>query len=43
MASIDYVPQELVRVFLSAAPEVLGEDFNAALDLGGRVKGEIEG
>ena len=43
MASIDDVAQELVRVLLSTDPEMLGEDFKAALDLGRRVKDEIKG
>lgn len=43
MASIDDVPQELVGILLSAEAEVLGEYFDTALDLGRRVKGEIEG
>ena len=42
MASIDDVAQELVRVLLSTEPEMLGEDFKAALDLGRRVEGEVE-
>ena len=42
MAGVDDVAEELVRVLLAAAAEVLGEDPDAALDLGRRVVREIQ-
>lgn len=42
MAGVDDVAEELVRVLLTAAAEVLGEDPETALDLGRRVVREIE-
>ena len=42
VAGVDYVPEELVCVFLAATAEVLGEDPDTALDLGRRVVREIQ-
>lgn len=42
VAGVDYVPEELVRVFLAATAEVLGKDPYTALDLGRRVVREIQ-
>ena len=42
VAGVDDVAEELVRVLLAAAAEVLGEDPDAALDLGRRVVREIQ-
>lgn len=38
MAGVDHVAQELVRILLSATPEVLGKNPETALDLQGRVR-----
>lgn len=42
MAGVDDVTEKLVRVLLAAAPEVLSEDPETALDLGRCVVREIQ-
>lgn len=42
MAGIDDIPKEFVRVLLTPPPEVIGEEREAFVDLGGRVERPVD-